>query len=105
MTATCNGTLYNGPGKRFVRCSKCGTVDWESNEGDACREPREPARYVLSDDPKGAFTLAEFLAVNEDLDPEEVDAIRALEPGQSYTGGGGAAAEWTITRTTTGDQT
>jgi hypothetical protein len=34
----CGGTLYNGPGKRFTRCSVCGTIDWEANEGDRCRE-------------------------------------------------------------------
>lgn len=33
----CNGTFYNGPGKRFARCDKCKRIDYEANEGDRCR--------------------------------------------------------------------
>lgn len=33
----CNGTMRNGPGKRYSRCSKCGSIDWELYEGDQCR--------------------------------------------------------------------
>jgi len=44
-------------------------------------------------------SLHEFLRVNgEGLGDDEVKALKALKPGQSYTGGGGAAAEWTVTR-------
>ena len=32
----CTGTMYNGPGKRYVRCAKCRVVDYEKNEGDRC---------------------------------------------------------------------
>lgn len=53
--------------------------------------------YATDEDPNDHFTLDEFLDANESLDPEEVEAIRALQPGQSYASGGGAAAEWTIT--------
>lgn len=34
----CNGTVFNGPDKRFGRCSKCGNLDYELYEGDRCRE-------------------------------------------------------------------
>jgi len=30
------GTYYNGPEKRYVRCHRCGHVDYEANEGDRC---------------------------------------------------------------------
>jgi hypothetical protein len=32
----CGGKMYNGPGKRFTRCARCGSIDYEANEGDAC---------------------------------------------------------------------
>lgn len=35
-------------------------------------------------------TLGEFIEANEDLDPEEVVALYALDIGESYVGGGGA---------------
>jgi hypothetical protein len=46
-----------------------------------------------------AITLDEFVGANECLDESEVTAVRTLAPGQTYRGGGGAAAEWSITRT------
>lgn len=33
----CPGLFRNGPGKRYARCSHCGRVDYEANEGDRCR--------------------------------------------------------------------
>jgi hypothetical protein len=33
----CNGVMYNGPNKRYARCSRCGRIDYEQNEGDRCR--------------------------------------------------------------------
>lgn len=42
--------------------------------------------------------LRSFLAANPELDPDEVRALKALAPGESFTGGGGAGAEWTVTR-------
>ena len=41
------------------------------------------------------LTLAEFFADNPD---EDKDALRALAPGETYHGGGGAAPTWSITR-------
>jgi hypothetical protein len=32
----CMGKMYNGPGKRFARCGRCGHIDYEANEGDKC---------------------------------------------------------------------
>lgn len=55
----------------------------------------EPLYAVDDEEP---CTLAEFLAVNEDLDPVDVCAIEALGPDESLVLGGGAAAEATITR-------
>ena len=53
-------------------------------------------RFTLDDD---VVTLAEFFRDNEGgLDDETRDAILRLDIGESYTGGGGAAAEWTIRR-------
>ena len=43
-------------------------------------------------------TLAEFLAVNEDLCAEEREAVVALAVGATYQGGGGAGVEWSARR-------
>lgn len=32
----CGGVMYNGPDKRYTRCSRCKKIDWEKNEGDRC---------------------------------------------------------------------
>ena len=32
----CPGHYLNGPEKRYARCSMCGHLDYESNEGDRC---------------------------------------------------------------------
>jgi hypothetical protein len=42
--------------------------------------------------------LREFFADNEELDPEERAALRALQVGEKYTGGGGAAGTWIVER-------
>lgn len=36
----CNGKMRNGPEKRYARCTKCGAIDYELNEGDPCRNNR-----------------------------------------------------------------
>ncbi len=56
------------------------------------------ARYLIDNDPDSLSTLAEFIDANETLDADEVAAIAALKPGETYSAGGGAGAEWTITR-------
>lgn len=33
----CTGRMRNGPDKRYARCTKCGAIDHELNEGDRCR--------------------------------------------------------------------
>lgn len=43
-------------------------------------------------------TLEDFLAVNETIHDDEASQIRALGVGQVYAAGGGAAAEWSVTR-------
>jgi hypothetical protein len=45
------------------------------------------------------MTLASFLDGNEDMDAATVAAIEALAVGATYSDGGGAAPEWSITRT------
>jgi hypothetical protein len=64
------------------------------------RTRQETPRYELADEPNaGSFTLTEFLKVNaEGLSAEDIEAIQNLDPDEAYTGGGGAAAEWTIRR-------
>jgi hypothetical protein len=41
--------------------------------------------------------MADFFAAN-DLDPEEAGAILALQPGDEYVDGGGAAPIWCLRR-------
>jgi hypothetical protein len=53
---------------------------------------------ITVDDDVTRCTLAEFLAVNEDLCAEERDAVAALTVGATYQGGGGAGAEWSARR-------
>ncbi len=43
-------------------------------------------------------TLADFIDTNEALDAETVAAVRSLAVGATYGGGGGAGAEWSVTR-------
>lgn len=44
------------------------------------------------------LTFREFYAANEGMDPEEAVEIMALQPGETYRGGGGASPEWSIRR-------
>ncbi len=37
LMVTCGGTMRNGPGKAYGRCTVCGAVDYEAYEGDRCR--------------------------------------------------------------------
>lgn len=58
------------------------------------------ARYALrfGDDPETEIVdLGEFYALN-DLDPADVNAIGALEVGDSYLMGGGAAVAVAVRR-------
>lgn len=50
--------------------------------------------WLLNDEP---VDLSEFLDANV-LDFAEIMLLENLRPGESYTGGGGASAEWTLTR-------
>jgi hypothetical protein len=55
--------------------------------------------YVLDEgdgEPFELESLHEFLRANPDMDDLDVIALRALMPGQSFSGGGGAWAEWTV---------
>ncbi len=42
--------------------------------------------------------IREFLDVNDCVASEDLIAIANLKPGESFSGGGGAAAEWTVRR-------
>ena len=44
------------------------------------------------------ITWEEFLEANGELPEETLAEIRALEPGERYGDGGGAAPEWWIER-------
>lgn len=43
-------------------------------------------------------SLEDFVASNETLADEQINALAALAVGESYDDGGGAAAEWSATR-------
>lgn len=43
----CGGKMYNGPGKKYTRCSKCGRIDWEKNEGDLCSRDIPSVVFVV----------------------------------------------------------
>ena len=67
-------------------------------EAEERRVRRVQALYVIEDAPDEPFSLADFAACNPDLEHADRDAIERLGPGQAYTGGGGAWAQWTIAR-------
>ena len=53
-------------------------------------------KYLLDEEPLEG-TLDDFFAVNS-FDEDEVALMRALQSGETFTGGGGAWAEFTLTR-------
>ena len=54
------------------------------------------AAYVV-DDGTSETTLTDFIEAN-DFDEDTIEALVALRIGETYSEGGGAAAEWTIKR-------
>ena len=50
------------------------------------------------DDNEESTTLEEFLADNQNLDPEDVEKIKSLNVEETGHFGGGAWAEWKIRR-------
>lgn len=94
-------------------CPECARVDHEHYKTAARARWRELGEYELAEAeyleptpvyvltaegerPSCIYGLDEFLAVNDDL--VDWGALSALQPGESYTDGGGAAPVWTITR-------
>jgi len=60
-------------------------------------DPQEGVvKYLLDEEPLEG-TLDDFFAVNS-FDEDEVALMRALQSGETFTGGGGAWAEFTLTR-------
>lgn len=59
---------------------------------------KDGTRQRLEIDGEHRCTLAEFLDANEGLDADERGAISGLAIGESYSGGGGAAATWSVRR-------
>ena len=55
-------------------------------------------RLMIDGDPTNTCTILEFLDANEDLEGDDIRALAFLEVGQTLRGGGGAAAEWSVTR-------
>ena len=55
-------------------------------------------RYRVDGDEVETCTLAEFVAVNEEITAEEIRALAWLRPGESYPFGGGAGPLITVTR-------
>jgi hypothetical protein len=63
---------------------------------------REPTFELTTvDGEQVRVQLADFLADNPDLD--EADEIRALRPGETLTGDGGAAPIWSIRKLERGE--
>jgi len=72
--------------------------DWPTREADAIQTRVRPSVRLLIDG-EVECSLADFLADNEmPEDDGERLAVERLAPGESYTGGGGAWAEWTVRR-------
>lgn len=71
-------------------------------EGRTVRRKKGPrivgANFRILIDGEPAGTLREFLRLNDEgLDPEDRRALMALRPGETFEGGGGAAASYTVT--------
>lgn len=74
-------------------CDTCRAVN---DLLDAWKARGSPDEYLLDGAP---VRLDEFLAANEDgLDHEIMAGLADLRPGETFTGGGGAAAGWVFTR-------
>lgn len=59
-----------------------------------------PTVHVDLDGETSDCSLADFLAANLDgLGVSELDAISRFDVGASFSGGGGAAPPWTVSRT------
>ena len=67
----CNGTFRNGPDKAYVRCDRCGAIDYERNEGDL--HP-SPARTAREPGKRGIHRLRDKLAM-----PSFPNTRKALE--------------------------
>lgn len=64
----------------------------------AARNRSGKFRLTTVDGEKIDLTFREFYAANEYMDPEEAAEIMALQPGETYRGGGGASPKWSIRR-------
>lgn len=53
---------------------------------------------TVEGDPSALCSLDEFVSSNDAIPDEEIDQIAALEVGQVYQGGGGAANLWSVRR-------
>ena len=51
MYMKCSGVYYNGPNKRYARCSRCKAISYEMYEGDKCSKHFNPKNQKL----KGEF--------------------------------------------------
>lgn len=65
----------------------------------ACGHRGDVLRLDAEDEVPCEVALLDFLDANADgLDAEELTAIASLGPGESFSGGGGAAPAWRVTR-------
>ena len=79
--------LAYGDGQE-VKHAAMRAIDGEGDDDDFDIE--------VDDEPAG--TASEFFKANENLDPEDAEAVRKLRPGKAHEGGGGAAARWKVRR-------
>ena len=77
-------------------------LDGAADQYDAVERVRTTgaSRELLIDD-WCKSTLGAFVEANETVsgDPAVVESLLALDVGEEYRGGGGAASEWTVRRT------
>ena len=64
---------------------------------EAAENPSEMKLYQIDDNDEST-TLEEFLSLNQNLDPDDVEKIKSLGVEETGHFGGGAMAEWKIRR-------
>jgi hypothetical protein len=91
--------FVDAPGSRAMNVR---VTDGAEMAGILCATVPEERTYTIDDpvpgSPWGVFSFASFADTNPNLPPPELAAVAALDVGQSFTGGGGAFASWTIRR-------
>lgn len=92
----CGGKLYNGPEKRFVRCERCNTIDWEHNEGDLCTREFPTLKEAVAALFESERHPADYYVETQPTCPWcERGALSIEEQSSFLRGEGGFHREWT----------